>query len=169
MSTIAIARRCQIHAVDNSPAMLTQAQSNCTKLQPEAHIEFYCQDIAEVFINNASMAVLNFTLQFIKLQQRDAVIAKIAQGMLPGGVLVLSEKIHAENESHNQLLQRLHTGFKRANHYTDLEIAQKRMALEDMMILETVAAHRSRLLNHGFKRVELLLQALNFVTLVAFK
>lgn len=169
MSAIAIAQRCQIHAIDNSSAMVTQAQSNCAKLQPEADIKFYCQDVSEVLIQDASMVVLNFTLQFIKPQQRNAIIAKIARGVLPGGILVLSEKIHLENKGDNQLLQRLHIGFKRANNYTDLEIAQKRLALEGMMILDTVATHRMRLLNNGFKRVELVFQALNFVTLVAFK
>jgi tRNA (cmo5U34)-methyltransferase len=63
----------------------------------------------------------------------------------------------------------LHHDFKRANGYSDLEISQKRTALENVLISETVPQHQTRLQKSGFASADLWFQALNFVSLLAIK
>jgi tRNA (cmo5U34)-methyltransferase len=82
----------------------------------------------------------------------------------PGGVLVLSEKINA-----GPLLDELHHAFKRSNGYSELEIAQKRAALEKVLVAESPDAHVQRLHKAGFGRVQPWFQCLNFVSLLAVK
>src|SRR5690625_6280816 len=99
------------------------------------------------------MAVLNFTLQFVPLSQRLSVLQQIYKGLNPGGVLILSEKVVFDDEPHNELMIELHHNFKRANGYSDLEIAQKRSALEQVLLPESLATrseeHTSELQSRG--------------------
>jgi tRNA (cmo5U34)-methyltransferase len=126
-----------------------------------------CADIREVAVENASVVVLNFTLQFIPPGDRLALLERIRAGMRPDAVLVLSEKIAGCDVAQDRLLTELHHAFKRANGYSDLEISQKRSALERVLIPETIATHRQRLVQAGFSRSDLWFQCFNFVSLVA--
>ncbi|MCW8888677.1 MAG: carboxy-S-adenosyl-L-methionine synthase CmoA, partial [Gammaproteobacteria bacterium] len=97
-STLALRERitadnCSIIAVDNSEAMIKQCAENLQQIESTIDVDLRCADIRDIEINNASVVVLNFTLQFIPLEQRAALIQRIYQGMLPGGVLILSEKV----------------------------------------------------------------------------
>jgi tRNA (cmo5U34)-methyltransferase len=127
------------------------------------------QDVCDTPIENASMIVMNFTLQFIAKQKRDALIAKLYKDMLPEGILVISEKISHPTESGNQLLENLHHEFKRRNGYSELEISQKRSALESIMQTESLDTHRKRLFDAGFKDVILWFNCFNFCSMVAVK
>ena len=115
------------------------------------------------------MAVLNYTLQFLGLDDRDAMISRIAAGMMPGGILVLSEKVVDEDAEMEALLVDLHHEHKRRNAYSELEISRKRAALENVLIPETVAAHRKRLVDAGFTHTGVWLRFFNFVSIVATK
>jgi len=113
--------------------------------------------------------VLNFTLQFIPLAERQALIDSIYQGLVPGGVLIVSEKICFDDPHHQQLMTELHHNFKKANGYSELEIAQKRTALENVLIPETLQKHKQRFLNAGFNHVDLWFQCFNFASMLALK
>ena len=89
--------------------------------------------------------------------------------MLPEAVLILSEKVHFEDSAVNEVYVDLHHEFKRANGYSNLEISQKRQALEDVLRAETLDRHKQRLQACGFRRVEVWFQCLNFASLIAFK
>jgi tRNA (cmo5U34)-methyltransferase len=132
-------------------------------------VEVVCADVLDVPIENASFAMLNFTLQFIEPARRLPLLRNIHRGLLAGGALVLSEKISFADEPQQEMFTELHHAFKRANGYSDLEISQKRTALENVLIPETLEAHRARLLEAGFSRVEVWFQCLNFASLVAVK
>ncbi|WP_078789158.1 carboxy-S-adenosyl-L-methionine synthase CmoA [Trichlorobacter thiogenes] len=161
---------CDIIAVDNSPAMLERARE-LLALDTVASIPvtIICSDIQDVTIENASVVVLNFTLQFIPPPQRLALMQRIYGGLNPGGILILSEKIAFSEPERQNFHVGLHHDFKRANGYSDLEISQKRSALENVMIPETLAVHHKRLKAAGFSCSELWLQCFNFVSLVAIK
>ena len=109
------------------------------------------------------------TLQFIPPAQRLALIQRIHAGLRPDGILILSEKIAFRKPSRQDFHEELHHDFKRANGYSDLEISQKRSALEKVLIPETLACHQKRLRAAGFSSSELWFQCFNFVSLVAFK
>src|SRR5699024_1116542 len=108
-----------------------------------------------------SVTALNFVLQFIAPSERLGLLTNIAQATLPNGVLILSEKICFSPEQ-QALQQELHWDFKRANGYSDLEIAQKRSAIEDVLIPETEATHIERLKQAGFSQVIRWYQCFNF-------
>jgi len=102
-------------------------------------------------------------------EQRAAVIEKVYAGLRPGGVLVLSEKIRAEQDAGEQLLVDLHHDFKRANGYSDLEISQKRAAIENVMRINSLSEHQQRLQDAGFSAAQVWFQCFNFCSLVCFK
>jgi tRNA (cmo5U34)-methyltransferase len=160
---------CRIVAVDNSAAMVSKCRENVTKDGQGVPVEVVEADIRGVKIENASVVVMNFTLQFVPPEDRSAMIKRIYDGMLPGGVLVLSEKI-AFNDPDKQVFETdMHHEFKKLMGYSDLEVAQKRKALEKVMVPEPLQTHRDRLLNAGFSRIYLWFQCFNFMSLAAFR
>jgi tRNA (cmo5U34)-methyltransferase len=122
-----------------------------------------------VEIRNASFVVLNLTLQFLHPDQRSDVIQKVADGLNSGGALLLSEKICFADSQQQALLTDLHHDFKRAHGYSDLEISQKRSAIENLLIPETLEAHVQRLRGAGFRTVAPWFQCFNFASILAVK
>ena len=160
---------CRIIAIDNSTAMVEGCRNNIAEDISPVAVDVICNDIRIQPIENASVVVLNFTLQFLPPEDRLALLRNIYQGMTPGAVLLLSEKITFENETEKRLQDALHLSFKRANGYSDLEISQKRTALENVLIPETVAQHCARLSEAGFSHSQQWFQCFNFVSLLAIK
>lgn len=172
--TLSLRRRiqmpgCRIVAVDNAPAMVEHCRAQVTADGAGAPVEVLCADVRDVAIEQASVVVLNFTLQFIEPAERDALLARIHAGLLPGGVLVLSEKV-AFADPHEQALQDdLHLTFKRANGYSELEISQKRAALERVLVPDTLEQHHARLRTVGFDSSHTWFQCFNFASLIALR
>jgi len=160
---------CRIVAVDNSSAMIEKCQKNILKAQCLTPIDFVCEDIQDILIQNASVVVLNFTLQFVEPKMREGFLKKVFDGLLPGGILIISEKIAFEDEDEQKLQTELHHTFKKLNGYSDLEIAQKRTALEDVLIPDTLPEHQERLKRIGFNNSNVWFQCFNFISMVAFK
>ena len=115
------------------------------------------------------MVVLNYTLQFIDPGDRDLLMHRIAGGLRPGGVLVLSEKVVDEDPQMEALLVELYHEHKRRNNYSALEITRKRAALENVLVPETLPVHRARLRSAGFGNVTVWLRYFNFVSMIAIK
>ncbi len=160
---------CRIIAVDSSLAMLQRAQGYIDQSQAGAPIDLVCADIQHVRIQNASMVVLNFTLQFVPLAQRQPLLQSICDGMLEQGLLVLSEKISLPTREAETLFVDMHHAFKKAQGYSDLEISQKRSALDNVLLPETLQVHKQRLQQVGFKTIEVWFQCFNFISLLAVK
>ena len=159
-----------IVAVDNSEAMIEACRENLAAGQPGgADVELVCDDIRGVEIRNASVVVLNFTLQFIPEEERADLLHTIFEGMLPGGVLVLSEKIAFDDPHQGRIFEELHHDFKRANGYSDLEISQKRSALENVLVPESIEKHLQRVEQAGFKPGYPWFQCLNFASFIGWK
>jgi len=161
------AENCRIVAVDNSSAMTSGLEEKLAMLPPSSPVKVICADISDIDVQNASVVVLNFTLQFIPVPDRLALLTKIRQGLLPGGILILSEKIRFADDKQNSLQSDMHLLFKKANGYSELEISQKRLALENVLIPESYAKHRQRLREAGFNSVEIWFQYFNFVSIIA--
>jgi len=161
---------CDVIAVDNSPAMIERAQELLARdTSANVPVSLACADIRDVVIENASIVVLNLTLQFIPPAERLLLLQRIYDGLRPGGILVLSEKIAFDEPERQQFHDALQQDFKRANGYSELEISQKRTALEKVMIPESLATHRQRLMEAGFPFVDTWFQCFNFASLVAVK
>lgn len=172
-STLAMARAlpasATITAVDNSPAMIDRCRDILAQTPHQANIEVMLANVQDVVFQPVSVAVMNFTLQFIPLGQRSEIIQRIASAMPKGGVLILSEKIAFSDAHLQELNTDLHHSFKRQNGYSELEVSQKRSALENVMIPETLAAHRQRILGAGFNSCDVWFQCFNFASIVAVK
>ncbi len=171
-STLAVrhgiqAEDCNIIAVDHSEAMLDSCQTHVDADAAATPVLLRCADIQDVEIQDASMVVLNFTLQFIPVEERTALLQRIAQGLRPNGVLVLSEKVRFDDATSQQQQIALHEGFKRMQGYSDIEISRKRQALEQVLMPETVENHHARLRDAGFQHSHTWFQCFNFVSILA--
>jgi tRNA (cmo5U34)-methyltransferase len=160
---------CRIFAVDNSPAMIRRCSKNIESGQGSAAVELICGDILDTEISNASVVAMNFVMQFIAKEKRAALLANIQRGLRPGGVLILSEKICFEDADEARRQTELHEAYKRAQGYSQLEISRKRTALENVLIPETLDAHRARLRQAGFSAANVWFQCFNFASLVAIR
>lgn len=154
-------RNCHLVGVDNSPAMIAEAQ------QIDSGIKWRLADVTTLPLERSSVVIMNFTLQFIPIEQRLSLLTKIREAMVPGGLLILSEKLTLPDPDMDALMIDLHHDFKRSQGYTDLEIAQKRDAIENVLIPETAETHTQRLQEAGFSRSSIWFQCLNFASFIA--
>jgi tRNA (cmo5U34)-methyltransferase len=162
---------CRVIGVDNSAAMVERCReylhAQDAMFQELLPVEVQEGDILELEFQPTSLVALNFTLQFIEPAQRLGLLTRIRQALLPGGALILSEKLRFAEANEDRLLTDLHIAFKRANGYSELEIAQKRSAIENVMKPDTFEENRERLLAAGFSAVVPWFQCLNFASLIA--
>ncbi|MDG9922691.1 MULTISPECIES: carboxy-S-adenosyl-L-methionine synthase CmoA [unclassified Pseudomonas] len=162
---------CRVIAVDNSHAMVERCSeylhAQDAMFQELLPVEVLEADILTLDFQPASLVALNFTLQFVAPEQRLELLSRIRQALLPGGALILSEKLRFADDAEQALLGELHLAFKRANGYSELEIAQKRSAIENVMKPDSLEQHRERLLAAGFSKVVPWFQCLNFASLIA--
>lgn len=163
------AQNVKIIGIDNSKPMVERCQTHLNAYHSDIPVEIRLDDIRNVEIQNASMVVLNFTLQFLPRAERLALLQKIYKGLNRNGILILSEKFTFETEIINELLIDLHHNFKRANGYSELEVSQKRNALENVMRTDSIETHQKRLKEAGFEQISLWFQCFNFGSMIAIK
>ena len=157
----------QFFAIDNSKEMVEQCEKNLHNKVD--NLQAICDDINQVKIKSASIVVLNLTLQFIDVNLRSNLIKKIYDGLEPGGILIISEKIHFDDALTQNHITKLHIDFKKENGYSELEIANKRQAIENVLITETKEQHLNRLRECGFVETSCFFQCLNFVSFLSVK
>lgn len=158
-----------IISIDTSQDMLDRAATYIEKDTSTTPVSFHEADIRNMDIENASMVVLNFTLQFLPVDDRSQLIEKIYTGMTAGACLVLSEKVRFSDELIQETVTDIHHQFKREQGYSELEIAQKRDAIENIMKLETREQHIDRLKKTGFKHISQWYQNTAFCSFLAVK
>ena len=153
----------QFYGVDTSQPMLDKA----AQLSEGQAIHWVNADINELTLQPCSLILLNFCLQFIPLAKRQALLKRCYDALLPGGVLILSEKIAFADANSQDWMRQQHECFKQMQGYSELEISQKRQALENVLIAETLEQHQARLQQAGFASTTVFFQSFNFVGLVA--
>ena len=160
---------CRIIAVDNSEPMISRCREAINADPSPVPVDVILGDIADIRFERASVVAMNFTMQFFAPEQRLELLTRIADGLLPGGALILSEKIAFSDPQQQVLHTEMYHSFKRANGYSDLEISQKRTALENVLVPDTLPAHYERLQNAGFSSAEVWFQCFNFVSMIALR
>lgn len=162
---------CDIVGVDNSTAMLAKASPVLTQhfsnITPRYHL--YDDDLNNIELKPSGMVLMNFTLQFIPLNMRQALIEKIFASLAEGGAFILSEKINFSDDTTNSVLTDIHHQFKADQGYSQLEISQKRDAIENVLIPEPLESHINRLKEAGFSVVTPWIQNLQFISILAIK
>jgi tRNA (cmo5U34)-methyltransferase len=120
-------------------------------------------------ILNASVVILNLTLQFVRPLNRDRVVSSISHGLNDGGCLILVEKVLSQDSTINRLFIKHYYEFKKRNGYSELEISQKREALENVLIPYHLEENRELLLRSGFRSCDVFFRWYNFCGMVAVK
>ncbi len=168
-------QQCEIHAVDNAPAMINASRKIIDVSAPTADLStitpiiLHEANLEDYAMTNASVIAMNFTLQFVNPDARGLLMKKIADALNPGGALILSEKVRFSDSVVNEMHIDMYHAFKSANGYSDLEISQKRTALENVLVPDTLDEHRERLLSAGFNHCTVWFQCFNFASLIAIK
>jgi len=156
--------------LDYSRAMLDKARQNLARPHARGRVELDEADLNEgVELHNASVVILNLTLQFVRPMNREALLASIVEGLNPGGVLILVEKVLGNDAFLNRLWIKLHYDMKRRNGYSELEIARKREALENVLIPYRPDENMKILRRAGFDEVDMFFKWYNFAGFLALK
>lgn len=155
--------------VDNAAPMLERCRANLDGVIDSERLGLVHGDVRDARIENADAVILNFTLQFLAPDDRLGLLRRIHAGMNTGGALIIAEKVKFDDPAEARLQQALHEDFKAANGYSDLEIAQKRAALEHVLVPDSAPAHLARLELAGFAQVTQWFQAFNFCAFLARK
>ena len=159
----------QMIAVDNSIPMLDMYRARLETRPRGENIHLVCGKMEDIVLKNASVVVVNLTLQFLPLALRDGLIRRIYQALLPSGILLITEKTIQKDSGMTGLFQDNYYRFKKENGYSNLEISQKRDALENVLIPETVETHVQRFEKAGFSRTEIWLKWFNFTSFICQK
>jgi tRNA (cmo5U34)-methyltransferase len=155
--------------VDESDEMLQKCRANL-EVHLERPFELINRDLNRPFeIKNASVVVLCLTLQFVRPHKRAQLLKSIREQLNPGGCVILVEKVLAESNSFNREFIDYYYGFKRRNNYDEMEIAQKREALENVLIPYKLSENAEMLYECGFHSVETFFKWYNFSGMVALK
>ncbi|MBC7904896.1 MAG: carboxy-S-adenosyl-L-methionine synthase CmoA [Gemmatimonadaceae bacterium] len=156
--------------IDDSPEMLAKCRDKLVEAGFTRPFDLRCLDLGkDPEVTNSSVVVLCLTLQFIRPINREKLLKKIVEGLVPGGVLILVEKILTEESCFNRDFIEYYYNYKRRNNYSELEISQKREALENVLIPYKLSENISLLRDVGFAHCEVFFKWYNFSALIATK
>src|SRR6478672_2036795 len=156
--------------VDDSEAMLEKCRAKLQQAGFSRPFDLQVGDLnGEVDIQDASVVVLCLTLQFVRPIYRERLVKKIHSALRPGGALIIIEKILAEDSLWNRDFIKYYYNMKRRNHYSEMEIAQKREALENVLIPYKLSENFKILREAGFPLIENFFKWYNFSGFIAVK
>jgi tRNA (cmo5U34)-methyltransferase len=156
--------------IDSSPAMLERAQKNLGEPHRDFQTNWELRDLnCGIEDVAADVFIMNLTLQFVRPFYREQLIKEIYQNTNRGGCLILVEKVLADDTLLGRLYIDMFHEFKVRKGYSELEISQKREALENVLIPYRVSENLQMLKNGGFARVEMFFRWFNFAGFIATK
>ncbi|HYB74081.1 MAG TPA: carboxy-S-adenosyl-L-methionine synthase CmoA [Candidatus Sulfotelmatobacter sp.] len=163
--------RARFIGLDGSPPMRERARGKIGRCRARRNVTFIAGDLnkPDFPLHRASVITINWTLQFVRPTRRGALLKKIWRALVDGGALILCEKILGEPEELNRLYMDLYYDFKRRSGYSELEIARKREALENVLVPCTLAENIDLLRGAGFRRVDPFFRWYNWAGLLAVK
>lgn len=157
----------QLKGIDNSQAMLDRAEQKCHAFG--ANIELELADMIRYDYQEEDVIVANYTLQFIRPMQRLELVKKLYEGLNEDGLFIFSEKVVFEDKVLDKQMIDIYYDYKKEQGYSEYEIAQKREALENVLIPFTIAENIQMCRDAGFTKIETVFQWANFVTFIAKK
>ncbi|MEO7962980.1 MAG: carboxy-S-adenosyl-L-methionine synthase CmoA, partial [Gemmatimonadaceae bacterium] len=156
--------------IDNSAEMLDTARAKLDAYPTKRDRRLVCKDIHEQLeIEDASVVIMTLTLQFVRPLHRERIVQQIADGLRPQGALILVEKLTESDTLFNRLFIKYYYDLKRRRGYSDLEISQKREALENVLIPYRLEENEELLRKCGFSRVNVWFRWYNFCGIIAVK
>jgi len=157
----------QLKGLDNSQAMLDRAEQKCQAFGAEIDLEL--ADMLTYDYRDEDIIVANYTLQFIRPMQRVELVKKLYRSMNENGLFIFSEKVVFADKKLDKDLIDIYYAYKKEQGYSEYEIAQKREALENVLIPFTIEENIQMCKDAGFKNVDTIFQWSNFVTFVSKK
>ncbi|MEA2627390.1 MAG: tRNA (cmo5U34)-methyltransferase, partial [Candidatus Binatota bacterium] len=165
-----LAQQVTLVGIDSSPEMIAKAEETFARSSLRHPYTLLCRDLNDgPRMENASVAVLSLTLQFVRPLYRERILREIRNGLNDDGCLILVEKVLAEESLLNRMYVKYYYDFKRRNGYSDLEIARKREALENVLIPYRLKENEELLRNAGFRAVDVFFKWYNFSGVVALR
>jgi tRNA (cmo5U34)-methyltransferase len=156
--------------IDNAEPMLDKCREKFAAANFVRPVDLHVAELNDgVQIENASVVMLVLTLQFIRPLRREKLIADIYRGMRPNGCLIVVEKVLGEDSVFNRQFIKYYYDMKRRHGYSEMEISQKREALENVLIPYKLLENRELLLNSGFRAVDVFFKWYNFAGIIAIK
>ncbi|MGC9525483.1 MAG: methyltransferase domain-containing protein [Limnospira sp.] len=155
--------------IDNSEPMLAKAREKLSPLEGFHTVELMGESAENCEFANSSIVVMNYTLQFLPVPQRRRVLKAVCEGLVPGGLLFVSEKVRSPHPQLQETMTRHYEAFKAKNGYAKTEIERKKEALENVLIPLTEDQQMQMLRESGFGAIDVLLKFHNFVSFVALK
>ncbi len=155
--------------IDNAPAMLDKARKKSTMFGKTAVLHFHQDDITSCHLPAAAGIICNYTLQFLRPMTRQSFVRRLYEALPDGGVLFLSEKTISHSSRLNRDFIEIYHAFKKQQGYSELEIAAKREALENILIPFSLQENIALLQDAGFEEIETFFKWFNFTSLVAIK
>jgi tRNA (cmo5U34)-methyltransferase len=156
--------------LDSSQDMLDRADKKLRGVQFPWPYRLQLTDLNDgVQIENASVALLVLTLQFVRPMHREALLTSLYRGLNANGCMILVEKVLGEHSIFNRLFINHYYDMKRRKGYSDIEIAQKREALENVLVPYRLEENKLLLQRVGFQYVDVFFKWYNFCGVVAIK
>ncbi len=162
-------RKFTMIGVDNSKPMVEKYLKRLGTYHKNGQIHLICGSMEDIKIKNASVVLINLTLQFLDVKKRKYLIKNIYNGLNSGGILLLTEKIMHSAKVIDRIQKKFYERFKEENGYSRLEISQKRDALDKVLVPEILETHEKRILNAGFTYFDVWLKWFNFASMIAIK
>jgi len=153
--------------IDNSEAMINRAKQKAKAFGVK--IDFLQEDFLDFSFPKSNSIVANYTIQFVRPLKREKLIKKIYSSLKRNGIFLMSEKLITENKKLNKIMIDIYYNYKKEKGYSEFEIAQKREALENVLIPYSMQENIEMLKNTGFKNIEVIFRWNNFATFIAFK
>ncbi|MDA3955600.1 carboxy-S-adenosyl-L-methionine synthase CmoA [Oceanispirochaeta sp.] len=159
-----------IKGIDSSAPMCREAEEKLSTLDIEkGRVLIEEADIMEEPIENASVVIMNYTLQFIDPFQRESLIRKIYTGLNHNGILLVSDKTLQSHTDLSRIFVDNYYNLKRKNGYSELEISRKREALENVLIPYPIREEENLFRICGFEAVDLFYTWYNFSSFICLK
>ena len=155
--------------IDSAQPMLDRAAKKLTKLSEVHQLTLWHKNVLDCSFDNSSVVVMNYTLQFLPVSDRSVLLQTIYDGLQPGGLLFLSEKVKSPIAPLQTIMTQHYESFKAQNGYARTEIERKKAALENVLIPLTQSAQLEMLSNAGFSQIDTVLKMHNFTSFVAVK
>lgn len=156
--------------IDDSKDMLDKCRLKLDKVESKRDVQLVVADLnKDITIENASVVVLVLTLQFVRPINRERLVKQIFNGLQKDGALIIIEKILAEDSRFNRDFIKYYYDMKRRHSYSEMEIAQKREALENVLIPYKLSENITLLRDAGFEHCEVFFKWYNFTGIIAKK
>jgi len=163
-------KRIHYIGIDYSFPMLKQCKRTLQRNTASSRIKLVCWDLNKPLpIHNASVVILNLTLQFLKPKNRLLLLRSIHRGLADGGCVILAEKVRNDYKRFDDLFTQRYYQMKKRNKYSKGEIRHKEKALKGFLQPFTAQANEQLLASSGFSQCETFYRWYNFHGMLAMK